>query len=63
MTIVTSILDFPDEVMELKQAAADFVNRRILPHEVEINTTGEVPEAIQPELREGGYYGLTIPAR
>lgn len=61
MSLITAILDFPDDIADLKSATADFVNRRILPHEVEINSSGEVPEALQQELREGGYFGLTIP--
>jgi len=46
--------------MEMKQAAREFVDQRILPHEVEIGETGEVPESVIKSLRETGYYGLTI---
>jgi len=62
MGILDRELALPDEVRALKNAAAAFVERRILPHEVEIYRTGSVPEAIEQEMRDLGYYGLTTDA-
>lgn len=59
--LTTSILDFPEDVLDLKNATADFINRRVLPHEAEISASGELPPALQQELKESGYFGLTIP--
>jgi acyl-CoA dehydrogenase len=60
MGLVTSRIEFPEEIQELKDATATFVDRRVLPREVEIYNTGEVPEDIQQEMRDLGYFGLTI---
>jgi alkylation response protein AidB-like acyl-CoA dehydrogenase len=50
----------PRDVLELKQAAREFVTKRILPFEPEISRTGIVPDDIARDLRQLGYYGLTI---
>jgi acyl-CoA dehydrogenase len=55
-------MTLPGDVEELKQAAADFVDRNILPDESQICVTGEVPPKIRDALRDLGYFGLTIPA-
>jgi alkylation response protein AidB-like acyl-CoA dehydrogenase len=51
----------PDDVRELGEAAREFVERRVLPHEAEIVATGVVPDPVVKEVRELGYTGLVIP--
>lgn len=58
---VVSTATLPVDARELKDAAQELVDRRILPDEVEISMTGEVPDAITTTLKELGYYGLTVP--
>jgi alkylation response protein AidB-like acyl-CoA dehydrogenase len=50
----------PADVVEMKDAARAFVDRRVLPHESEISLTGEVPDEVVKSLHELGYHGLTI---
>ncbi len=50
----------PDEILEIKNAAADFVNRRVMPHEVEISQSGLVPHDLAKEIQQLGYHGLVI---
>lgn len=61
MSLITSTIDFPDDIQDLKSATADFINRRVLPCEAEIYAAGELPTDLQRELGELGYFGLTIP--
>ena len=58
---VVSTVALPAEAKEMKAAAEEFVDKRILPHEVQIGLTGKVPEEVIKTLKELGYYGLTIP--
>jgi acyl-CoA dehydrogenase len=60
MNLLECHVQLPDDIRDLKAATQDFVNRRILPREVEIYASGEVPADIQQEMRELGYFGLTI---
>jgi acyl-CoA dehydrogenase len=60
MNLLDSNISLPDDIRALKSATEDFVVRRILPHEVEIYRSGEVPADLQQEMRELGYFGLTI---
>lgn len=61
MNALWSGASLPEDIQELADAAKEFVNRRVLPHEAEIVATGEVPESIRKEVRELGYTGLVIP--
>jgi alkylation response protein AidB-like acyl-CoA dehydrogenase len=60
MNLVDNSVLLPDDIVALKRATADFVDRRIIPCEVAIYRSGEVPLDIQEEMRELGYFGLTI---
>lgn len=51
----------PADIVDLKDAAAEFVDRNVLPDESQICVTGEVPPKVRDALRELGYFGLTIP--
>lgn len=61
LNLLTAGVRLPDDLMELKRAAAAFVDRSILPHEAEISQSGQLPDEISAALRELGYFGLTIP--
>jgi alkylation response protein AidB-like acyl-CoA dehydrogenase len=50
----------PRDVLEMKLATREFVDRRILPFEPEISRTGAVPGDVARDVRALGYYGLTI---
>ncbi|GAA4546358.1 acyl-CoA dehydrogenase family protein [Pseudonocardia xishanensis] len=58
---VVDLTTLPEDAREMKRAAQALVDRRILPYEVEIGLTGEVPDEIVKTLKETGYYGLTVP--
>lgn len=51
----------PADIQDLKDAAAEFVDRTVLPDESQVCVTGEVPPKVRDALRELGYFGLTIP--
>jgi acyl-CoA dehydrogenase len=54
-------IPLPDDIEDLRAAAAEFVDRYVLPDESQIGVTGEVPPKVRDGLREAGYFGLTIP--
>ncbi|MDB5970019.1 MAG: acyl-CoA dehydrogenase [Hydrocarboniphaga sp.] len=60
MNLLESQIAFPDEIQAIKTATADWITKRVLPREVAIYTTGEVPADILQEMRDLGYFGLTI---
>jgi len=53
--------NLPPEIMEMKQATHDFVHNVLLPLEPGLDKTGEVPAEATKQLRELGYFGITIP--
>jgi acyl-CoA dehydrogenase len=58
---VVQVADLPPDIRDMKDAAAEFVDTHILPHESSIGLTGVIPDGIVDELRSLGWYGLTIP--
>ncbi len=53
--------NFPEEVVEIKNATRDLVQNFLIPLEPQIDKSGEVPEEGLRQLRDLGYYGITIP--
>ncbi len=51
----------PSEIQEMKQATREFVDTSLIPLEPELDRTGEIPPQALKQLRELGYYGVTIP--
>lgn len=60
---VVGTVDLPTGTAEMKDAAREFVDKYVLPREVDIGLTGEVPDELTATLRELGYYGLTVPEK
>lgn len=63
LNLLTAGVRLPDDLGELKRAAAEFIERSVLPRESEISLTGVLPDDINRNLKELGYYGLTIPEK
>ncbi|HEX2912321.1 MAG TPA: acyl-CoA dehydrogenase family protein [Chloroflexia bacterium] len=53
--------NMPSDILEMKQATHDLVYNFLIPLEPELEKTGEVPPQALQQLRELGYYGITIP--
>lgn len=53
--------NLPEEIQEMKQATHEFVRDSLIPLEAQLDKSGEVPEAALKQLRDLGYYGITIP--
>lgn len=51
----------PPEIQEMKQATREFVDSSLIPLEPELDKTGIIPPQALKQLRELGYYGVTIP--
>jgi len=51
----------PSEIQEMKQATREFVDTSLIPLEPGLDKTGEIPTQALKQLRELGYYGVTIP--
>ena len=52
----------PEELRELQRQTRQFVDKEIIPIEQQIETERDVPERLLDQLRELGFFGLTIPA-
>jgi acyl-CoA dehydrogenase len=52
--------NLPEEILEMKQATHDFVHNTLIPLEPGVDKTGIVPEAALQQLKELGYFGITI---
>lgn len=53
--------NLPDEIQDMKQATHEFVHNSLVPLESTLDKTGEIPAVALKQLRELGYYGVTIP--
>ena len=53
----------PEEVALLRMETRRFVDRALRPHTIDIERTKVIPEPVMAQLRELGYFGLTIPER
>ncbi len=53
--------NLPSEIVEMKQAAHEFVHKTLIPLEATVDKSGEVPQSALKQLRELGYYGITSP--
>ncbi|MFZ5824462.1 MAG: acyl-CoA dehydrogenase family protein [Bacillota bacterium] len=54
-------LRIPEELREIQRAVAEWVTRRVIPVEQEIEETDEVPERILTEAGRMGLFGIRIP--
>ena len=54
-------LRIPEELREIQQAVAEWVTKRVIPVEQEIEETDEVPERILTEAARMGLFGIRIP--
>jgi acyl-CoA dehydrogenase len=53
--------NLPSEIVEMKQSTHDFVYNTLIPLEPTVDKTGEIPQEALEQLRELGYYGITVP--
>jgi acyl-CoA dehydrogenase len=53
--------NLPEEISEMRNATHDLVHKVLIPLEAQLEKTGEVPEEGLKQLKELGYYGITIP--
>ena len=51
----------PEITKALIESVANFVRKRLVPAEVEVSETDEIPEDIVQEMRDLGLFGLSIP--
>lgn len=55
--------DIDDDTFEqLRDAVERFVEKRLIPNEMRVEETDQIPEQIVREMKELGLFGLTIPA-
>ena len=55
------MLELSDEIVMIGEQTRRFVDREIIPREMEIEEADEVPVDIVKKLREMGYFGIKIP--
>ncbi len=53
--------DLPSEIVDMKEATHDFVHTSLIPLEPGLDKSGVVPEAALKQLKDLGYYGITVP--
>ncbi len=53
--------NLPPEIQDMKRATREFVHNVLIPMESVVDKTGEVPAEALKQLKELGYYGITVP--
>ncbi|WP_433328371.1 acyl-CoA dehydrogenase family protein [Spirillospora sp. CA-294931] len=52
----------PDRVREIRDAVAAFVGERVMPHEPDLDASGDLLKRLRHEARAAGLWGLALPA-
>ena len=54
--------ELPADLAAMKQSVRDFVDKQLIPAEMQLEKTGEIPESLIAQMREMGLFGVLIAA-
>jgi len=52
--------ELPADLAAMKQSVRDFVDKQLIPAEVQLEKTGEIPESLIEQMRQMGLFGVLI---